>query len=88
MTSVYDSQSQKYIITIVIPRPYTSIKKPLRKTVGEYKTFAEAKAASDAAVLIRDEVIKHYKKNNEPDMNDKQLIAPQPTKNFCNNFYN
>ena len=61
MASAYDSQRQKYVVKITLPRPYNSIKGPNVKFVGAYDTMSEAKAASDAAVLIRDEVAKDFR---------------------------
>ena len=65
MTSIYNIQKQKHIVKISIPRPYTSIKAPYVKIVGEYDTFAEAKVASEAAVLVRNEVLKLYKEQQD-----------------------
>ena len=57
------AHNQKYIVKIIIPCPYSSIRSPNRKTIGIYNTLEEAKAANSAAILIRDEVIKNYIKH-------------------------
>ena len=75
MTSFFDSQRQKHIVKISIPRPYTSIKAPYVKIVGEYDTFAEAKAASEAAVLVRNEVLKLYKEHQDKTHKKQNLSA-------------
>ena len=62
MTITYNTQSNKYTVVITLYQSYTSIKSPEIIVVGEYDTVAEAKIASDAAVLIRDVVTEKHRR--------------------------
>ena len=65
MTSYFDGTLHKYVVDIVIPRPYTSIKGPLVMRVGTYDTMAEAKIACEVAVHMRNEITKIYKEEKK-----------------------